>query len=148
MIAGKYAVDEISGCWNWIYGTTGQGYPQLKVDGKFVGAHRHSWSLVNGPIPAGMVICHRCDNPICVNPAHLFAGTQKDNLADMRAKGRARGGALGIRNGSAKLIEEDVRRIREALLFGAKGTDLAEVYGVHSSIIYSIRDRRTWKQVA
>jgi hypothetical protein len=67
------------------------GYGTIRLSRRDVGAHRVAWTLTNGPIPAGLVVCHRCDNPPCCNPEHMFIGTQRDNLADMFAKGRWRG---------------------------------------------------------
>lgn len=85
-----WAKVDISGdCWLWsgaIYAES--GYGRLSFQRKALGAHRVAWQLVNGPIPDGMLVCHRCDNPPCVRADHLFLGTQSDNIADMWAKGR------------------------------------------------------------
>jgi hypothetical protein len=82
-------VDE---CWPWIATTTHWfGYGRLEIKGKIFAAHRISYELANGPIPDGLFVLHRCDNPPCVNPHHLFLGTQKDNIGDASAKGRMRG---------------------------------------------------------
>ncbi len=77
-------------CWPWrtASGDAVTNYGMVSVDGIAMGTHRIAWTLKNGPIPAGLYVLHKCDNPPCVNPAHLFLGTQKDNMKDMAAKGR------------------------------------------------------------
>lgn len=78
------------GCWRWRRTVDGRGYGQLTVNGRLVRAHRHAYELTNGPIPEGAVLCHSCDYRLCVNPAHLFVGSQRDNMQDMASKGRVR----------------------------------------------------------
>jgi hypothetical protein len=106
-------------------------------------AHRLSYELFRGPIPSGCVVCHHCDNRKCVNPDHLFIGTQKDNLADMAAKKRS---CLGEKNGQAKLTEKQACAIRS--LAGARTTsELAETYGVSRHLIRKIQIGELWGHV-
>jgi hypothetical protein len=87
-----YVVDAATGCWEWQGRKNDNGYGMLTVDGVETYAHRHFFALEHGPIPEGMKACHTCDNPPCVNPAHLFLGTTRDNAVDASAKGRTRNG--------------------------------------------------------
>lgn len=75
-------------CWNWLGARVTAGYGQFRVNGSLYYAHRYSYEIHYGPVPDGMFICHGCDNPLCVNPLHLFVGTQSDNMIDMWNKGR------------------------------------------------------------
>ena len=77
-----------TGCWEWAGKRTSLGYGRLKVGPRYWYAHRRAWVLAKGPIPSGMRVCHRCDNPSCVRPDHLWLGTQTDNVRDMMTKGR------------------------------------------------------------
>lgn len=134
-----------TGCWLWMGAVAGgTGYGVTRRDGKPIGAHRLAFALANGEAPKGMDVCHRCDVRICLNPAHLFAGTRAENLADMRRKGRAND-PKGVRHPKAKLTEEDVRAVRRALAVGGSLTDLGRQYGVAAQTISSIKSGRNWK---
>lgn len=132
-----------SGCWEWQDGKDENGY------GRFAGlercAHRMAWVLINGSIPSGLYICHKCDNPSCVNPDHLFVGTPRDNTQDMLKKGRD--GIRGTRHGKAKLTPEQVAEIFDALYGDAEYVDtyqLGKKYGVSVSTIMSIATGRRY----
>lgn len=115
--------------------------------------HRWVWEAVNGPIPAGVVVRHRCDNPPCFRYDHLLAGTQADNVADMMAKGRDGHGVTGpihpaskqgILNGRARLGESDVMAIRARLVAGESATTIALDYGVRPNTIHYIKTGQNW----
>ena len=93
-----------TGCWEWSRSRNKDGYGHLYCGGRVVSAHRFSWMLFYGPIPKGLCVLHKCDNPTCVNPNHLFLGTQLDNLKDMRAKNRASSNK-GNKNPNRKLVQ-------------------------------------------
>lgn len=135
-----------SGCWLWI-GTTNGRYPQLKVKNKNIYAHRISCESVHGDI-GDLNALHKCDNSFCVNPDHLYPGTQKQNVDDCRNRGRLSGGAKNPQKGSkrplAKLTEEEVADI---LLSQDRGIDLSKKYGVTAGIISQIKSRKRWKHV-
>lgn len=85
----KYLINEVTNCWEWTKATNNIGYGMFRFDSNGMRtAHRVSYELYNGPIPKGMIVCHTCDNPKCVNPDHLWLGTQLDNYLDMVSKGR------------------------------------------------------------
>jgi hypothetical protein len=132
------------GCWEWQAGTA-RGYGWLIRNGKTAYAHRVSWEFHNGPIPDGLYVLHQCDNPLCANPKHLFLGTQRDNMLDMIAKGRYRGGGpKGERCAASRLTEDAVREIRASTL---STRALAERYNVHDTTIRRARSRKYWLHV-
>lgn len=106
-------VNKTKSCWLWSGAPGSDGYGEIFINRKslpkHIRTHRVSWILHFGEIPDGLHILHRCDNPPCVNPKHLWLGTNKDNMSDMTIKGRR---ACGEKHGKSKITEKDVRRIR------------------------------------
>lgn len=143
-------VQKGDGCWEWV-GTIGaNAYGVLAVGRKHVYAHRLSWELHYGPIPDGHWVCHRCDNPRCIRPDHLFLGTHDDNMADMRAKGRSgpknrpERMARGERNGYAKLTAERVIEIRNRREGGETLASLATAFGLSTSHVHRLVNGDGW----
>lgn len=133
-----------AGCWLWTgakqggrkgrYGAFQMGWKTQKR------AHRLSFEIANGPIPDGMMVCHSCDTPLCVNPAHLFLGTAKDNADDMSAKNR-KVNSIGEKNGASKLTAESARSI---YLDPRTNREIAQDYNISSDLISQIRHRKIW----
>lgn len=142
----KVGTADLDECWEWAAAQNTDGYGKLRVKGHNQYAHRLAWELEHGrPVPEGRCICHRCDNPACVNPAHLFLGTQADNLRDMAEKGRARGRvAKGSDIGNSKLTDDDVREIRKLAAVGHSQRQLAARFGVGRTQIGRIVRRESW----
>jgi hypothetical protein len=146
-------------CWPWTAGHNKRGYGRAYLAKKNHAAHRLAWELTNGPITGGLFVLHRCDNPPCCNPSHLFLGTHADNMADRGAKGRAPGGdrhgsrtrpesrACGTGNASAKLTEDDVLAIRGMATVGISDADIATLYAVTKRTINNITAGRLWQHV-
>lgn len=125
-------------CWIWQASVSGDGYGQLGSGTKphtMVKAHRVSWEIHFGPIPEGASVLHRCDVRTCVNPQHLFVGSQKDNMQDMKMKNRH---LAGERNAKAKLTDVQARSIRRRRIAGERGCDLAKEFGVSQATVCRI----------
>jgi hypothetical protein len=129
-----------NGCWQWRSHTDKDGYGVLPGDRQNTRAHRLSYEIHIGQIPDGLLICHHCDNPGCVNPKHLFAGTSKDNAQDALQKKR---NYVGCKNGRSKLTEENVKEIFNSIL---NGQQLANKFNVTRSTINNVRRGDTWKK--
>lgn len=139
--------EPMSGCWLWCGAAQSKGYGLFHDDDKRLrSAHRGVWEAWKGPIPVGAHVLHSCDNPACVNPAHLFLGSNTDNMRDKVSKGR-QSQAKGSLNGQAKLIERDVAIIRMLLDLGVKAHRMATLYNVSEQTISNIKANRRWKHV-
>lgn len=149
-LMANVAVDPVTECWNWTAYKNSSGYGMMSVGNKNRTAHRISYEFHNGPIPPGngshgTCVCHRCDNPACINPKHLFLGDVADNVADKMAKGR-HAWLTGETHPSAKLTESDVLAIRAAENITHRS--LADQYGVSRPLITAIRSGRVWAHLA
>lgn len=135
------------GCWEWTSTMLSNGYGRFRIGRKNQLAHRVAWALVHGDYPEDQV-CHHCDNRKCVNPAHLFSGTARDNSHDMYLKGRNIV-ILGEDNPQSKVTEGGVKNIRRRASIGGFGIikKLAREYGVSHSAISLIVSRKTWKHM-
>lgn len=147
-------VEKTDTCWIWKGHCNLYGYGKIGIPGKGQGVttatHRLAWELLRGPIPKGMNICHKCDNPPCCNPDHLFIGTQKDNLQDMKQKNRGSKGPgfQGANHPRAKITESDVieiRKLREKSKIPA--AEIASIYNLSVPNVCHILARRTWRHI-
>lgn len=132
-------------CWLWGRKPNSSGYGYIRVLGKKTLAHRLSYELHIGQIPDGMVVCHRCDTPLCVNPKHLFVGTHADNAADKVSKGRQ---TIGAKNGRAKLSADMVCAIRTLVTrFGIKHSAISSSLGVSRSTVSMAVNGSNWGHI-
>lgn len=155
--------NSVNGCRLWLKAKSGKmGYGTIEYNGKQSYTHRVAYELKHGPIPDGMMVCHHCDTPACINPEHLFIGTAADNSRDMKLKGRANGGAptgdrnpvrqspeivRGENNGNAKLTKIDVLDIRSMYEKGETQKCIAARYGMRQGSISRIIRRTSWEHV-
>lgn len=135
-------VDKSGDCWIWrgavFLSGRGIGHGTIKVRGRPTLAHRFSWQIHYGDIPVGSLVCHHCDNPPCVNPEHLYLGTQSTNMKDRSDRGRT---ARGGRNGRAKLSENQVQWIRSSAM---SSRAVGDALGINRRTVTRIRARRSW----
>lgn len=155
---------ELGPCWIWTAARLPAGYGLFGIPSRgaikspaiMLKAHRYAYELTRGPIPDNLWVLHRCDNPPCVNPDHLFLGTATDNNRDTKGKGRWRTGSItkperlrrGVAHYEAKLTDSMVREIRGRYLAGGvTGVALAKEYGVSNAALYKVLQGRSWKHV-
>lgn len=141
-----------AGCWNWLRAKFHYGHGHIKVGGKARKAHRVSYETFVGPIPIGMMVLHKCDNPSCINPDHLHLGTHADNMAEMSDRGRAAKGCgnhfgrvkyQGQSNGFAKLTDDAVRQIRG----GLSTKEAVRRFVVSRATVLRVRNGQSWSHV-
>jgi hypothetical protein len=131
-----------SGCVLWLANVTSRGYGKLRCKNVTYSTHRAAFELAKGPIPDGLFVCHKCDVPSCINPAHLFLGTHEENMADRDAKKRH---SHHERHGMAKIDLATAAKI-----FASKGfqRDIAKLFGVSQTTVWFIKSGRHWKGAA
>lgn len=134
-------------CWEWTGDIRENGYGRFWLNNKSVPAHRYSYELYFGKVPTDLFVLHRCDNPKCVNPNHLFLGTIKDNIQDMITKGRSPN-QKGENNPAAKLTENDVLKIREIYATGEYlQKEIAKMFNMPLSSINQVIRGKRWKHL-
>ena len=136
MFSDRYKICQ-SGCWLWTESINNSGYGTNWFEGKAECAHRTSWIIHNGRIPKGNYVLHKCDVRHCVNPDHLFLGTQKENLLDMARKGRS----------TSRFSETEVRAMKEMRLAGMTLKTIGEAFGVRRQTIHEIVKGHTWSHI-
>lgn len=144
-----------TGCIEWARSLTQDGYGKTKINGVTFRAHRAMWTAVRGDVPAGLLVCHTCDNPKCINIDHLFLGSPAENMADKVKKGRWRGGpatwrdrvSQGSHNRNAKLNDDAVRQIRSMCLAGLRAADIGARFMVSPGQVQKIKSGKAWSHV-
>jgi hypothetical protein len=134
-------VNKTPTCWVWTAAKANKGYGVMRIDGKNIRAHIFSYEVHLGPVLDGVFVCHRCDNPPCVNPQHLFLGTNHENVKDMVSKKRH---TYGEKNPQSKLTEYDVMGIFKSKSEGMRNSDIARVVGVSQTTICQILKGNRW----
>lgn len=145
-------IKDPGGCWVWQGSRGNYGYGQVIFNGRLHRTHRVAWELTHGLIPPGVEVCHACDNPPCINPAHLFLGTHQANMADMSRKGRSPAGKKnpglqGERNGFSKLTDTAVMEARTLRSQGLSFSKIGAKFGVTAQAIFQALKGKTWGHI-
>lgn len=143
-------VNKTETCWLWIGALHDWGYGIFYVnrDRRLVRAHRYSLELAGIKVPGMKNVCHKCDVPECVNPGHLFIGTQQENIHDCMAKGRkAKVVSVGIKNGNCRLTENQVVEIKRLIEAGELQETIAKMFGIHQVMVSRIKCGKAWTHI-
>lgn len=144
----RVAVASKEVCWVWTGGKGRGGYGQTTFNYKHKAAHRAAWEVTFGEIPSGMMVCHRCDNPPCCNPHHLFLGSNSENQLDSVKKKRSRAARQdGESNYMAKLTENEVLEIRRRRGAGESGASLSREFGISQGALCQAYKGTTWRLI-
>lgn len=143
----KFKIDKPNKCWIWLKHKNKKGYGIFGIaSSKSVRAHRFSYELYVGKIPKGLLVCHKCDNPACVNPNHLWLGTIKENNSDRDKKGRCVS-LKGEKNGHAKITDKIAREIKQRIISGEPMTKIARELNIKYCIVANIKSGSSWKHI-
>jgi hypothetical protein len=135
-------------CWVWTASIGSTGYGQISASGGPKKAHRVSYEMHIGPIPDGLCVLHKCDNPVCVNPAHLFLGTRTENAKDKVSKGRqARGVGHGLKGADHPAAKLDAEKVKSIRLDVRSSKEISDAFGVSRSLVVQIKARTIWRHV-
>lgn len=145
-LSDGFSIGNDDECWEWKKHRSKQGYGSAVWNKKSYKSHRLAYEFHKGKIPENICVLHKCDNPPCGNPAHLFLGTNKDNVNDRVKKGR-NGNSLGENSHLSKLKNNEVLKIKKLLAKGTHVLVISRLYDVTKETIYGIRDGKTWKHV-
>ncbi len=148
MILKRSIIDWKTGCWNWSLGLGGGGYPYMRWKGKKIRINRLGYAAMRKITPAGLQVCHSCDNRACANPAHYFIGTQRENTMDAVRKGRQKlPGLKGEKSPNARLTTEKVLQIRALCGQGISQSEIAERFAIGQQSVSRIKLKKEWSHV-
>lgn len=148
-------VEMVGECWIW-KGNVSRRYGRTYTNGRTVRAHRHAWEIVNGPIPKGLVVCHRCDTPLCVRPDHLFLATTAENNADRAAKGRSAQGdrhpsrmyperrPRGEKHGMARYTAAQIQEAKSLIDSGKTLNETSRITGINKHTLSKVKRGIQW----
>lgn len=139
-------LDKSGDCWLWTASLAGKGYGQMKLpkQRKQEYAHRLAYMIYKGAIPDGIQVCHKCDNPRCCNPEHIFLGTSSDNHLDMKEKNRH---LYGEKNSQAKLSDTKISQIKKCIDSGMSQSIIAKAFGIHQTTVSKINRGCRWQHI-